>query len=133
MRRKVAAFLLLLVVLLACYISEEERIRQTLNRREEAFQKKDLALYLSCISRDYQDKEEGFRQLQERIESYFKTFDRIQYSNWDRSIHMEADSARVIQQFYLEVERQEKKNSYSGKESIFLKKEGRQWRIIKGL
>jgi ketosteroid isomerase-like protein len=133
MRRKVPAFLLLLVVLLACHISEEERIHQTLNRREEAFQKKDLSLYLSCISKDYQDKEEDFRQLQERIEKYFKTFDRIQYSHWDRFIDMEADSARVMQQFYLEVERQEKKNRYSGKESIFLKKEGRKWRIIKGL
>jgi hypothetical protein len=33
----------------------------------------------------------------------------------------------------LEVEKGEKKNRYAGKEVLFLKKEGRQWKIIKGL
>jgi hypothetical protein len=31
------------------------------------------------------------------------------------------------------VEKGEKKNRYSGKEGIFLKKEGMNWKIIKGL
>ena len=133
MRRKVPAFLLPLIILLACQISEEDSIHQTLNWREEAFQKRDLSLYLSCISKAYYDKDEDFGQLQKRIEGYFKTFDQIKYSSWDRSIHREGDSARVTQQFYIEVESQGKKNHHSGKESIFLKKEGREWKIVKGL
>jgi len=133
MRRSVPAFLFLLIILLACRISEEENIHQTLNRREEALQKKEISLYLSCISKAYQDGDENFDRLRKRIEHYFSTFDQIKYGNWDRTIQVEGDSARVIQEFYLEVERQGKKNRYSGKESIFLKKEGRKWRIIKGL
>lgn len=133
MRRHILSFLLPILFLLACQASEEEKIYQILNRRQEALQKRDLTLYLSCISKAYQDKEEDFNRLEKRIEGYFKTFDRITYSNWDRSVHMEGETATVIQQFHLEVEKGEKKNRYSGKEALFLKKEGREWKIIRGL
>jgi len=134
MRRPFLSILFFIsIFLLACQISEEEKIYQTLNQRQEALQKKDLPLYLSCISRAYQNKEEDFDGLQKRIEGYFKTFDRISFSNWDRSVQIDGETATAIQQFHLEVEKGEKKNSYSGKEALFLKKEGKQWRIIGGL
>ena len=133
MRRCLSFLLLTLSIFLACQISEEERIHQTLNRREEALQKKDLSLYLSCISKTYRDKEEDFGQLQKRIQGYFNTFDQIAYNSWDRSVHIEGDTARAIQQFHLEVEKGGRTNRYSGKEALFLKKEGRKWKIIKGL
>ena len=127
-------FLLLPVLfLIACQVSEENRIRETLNRREEALGRRDLSLYLSCISKDYQDKDEDIGQLQRRIEGYFKSFDRIDYAHWDRSIDIEGETASVIQQFNLEVEKGGKKSRYSGKEALFLKKEGRRWKIIRGL
>ncbi len=121
------------LLLLACQDSQEERIYQTLNRRQEALQKRDLSLYLSCISRNYQDKEENFERLQKRIEGYFKAFNRISYSSWDRSVQIDGETATVIQQFQMEVEKGEKKSRYSGKEALFLKKEGKEWKIIKGL
>ena len=134
MRRPFLFFLFFIFLpLLACQISEEEKIYQTLNRRQEALQKKDLSLYLSCISRAYQDKEEDFDRLQKRIEGYFKTFNRISYSSWDRSVQIDGETATAIQQFQLEAEKGEKKNRYSGKEALFLKKEGKEWKIIKGL
>jgi ketosteroid isomerase-like protein len=135
MKRPFLLFLLALFFLQACQISEEEKIRQIINRREEAFQKKNISLYLSCISKAYQDqdKDEDLSRLQSRIEGYFKTFDRIEYASWDRSIHIEGDQAMVAQQFYIEVEKDGKKNRYSGKEALFLKKEGREWKIIKSL
>ena len=133
MRRSLLSFLLLILFLLACQVSEEEKIYQVLNRRQEALQKRDLSLYLSCISKAYQDKEEDFNRLQKRIEGYFRTFDRISYSCWDRSLQVDGETAIVIQPFYVEVEKGEKKNHYSGKEVLFLKKEGKDWKIIKGL
>lgn len=133
MRRYSLSFLILIVFLLACQVSEEEKIYQMLNRRQEALQKRDLSLYLSCISRAYQDKEEDFNGLGKRIDGYFKTFDWITYSSWDRSVEIEGNTATVIQQFHLEVGKGEKKNSYSGKEGLFFKKEGKEWKIIKGL
>lgn len=133
MRKYLPILLLTLFILLACQISEEERIHQTLNRREEALQKKDLSLYLTCISKAYRDKEEDFSQLQKRMEGHFNSFDQIQYNSWDRSIHIERDTATVIEQFYLEVEKGGRKNRYPAKEALFLKKEGREWKIIKGL
>jgi len=133
MRRSFLFFLFLLFLLPACHYSEEEKINQLINRREEAFRKRDLSLYLSCISKAYQDKEEDFNRLQKRMEGYFNTFDRIGYSSWDRSVSIERDTARVVQRFYLEVEKGEKKNHYSGQEAFLLKKEGREWRILRGL
>jgi ketosteroid isomerase-like protein len=133
MKRPFLLFLLALFLLLTCQNSEEEKIRQIINRREEAFQKKNISLYLSCISKAYQDKDEDLRQLQNRIEGYFKTFDRIEYASWDRSIHIEGDQASVTQQFYIEVEKDGKKNRYSGEEALYFKKEEREWKIIKGL
>jgi hypothetical protein len=133
MIKRFLSFLLPVLFLLSCQISEEEKIYQTLSRRQEALQKRDLSLYLSCISNAYQDKEEDVDRLQKRIEGYFKTFDRITYSSWDRSVQIDGETSTVIQQFYLEVEKGEKKNHYSGKEVLFLKKEGKEWKIIKGL
>ncbi|HYA93769.1 MAG TPA: nuclear transport factor 2 family protein [Thermodesulfobacteriota bacterium] len=133
MRRSLPFFLLAILFLLTCQVSEEEKIYQVLNRRQEALQKRDLSLYLSCISKAYQDKEEDFNRLQKRIEGYFKTFDRISYSCWDQSIQVDGETAVVIQPFYLQVEKGENKNHYSGKEVLFLKREGRDWKIIKGL
>ena len=133
MIKQLLSFLLPVLFLLACQVSEEEKINQMVNRRQEALQKKDLSLYLSCISRAYQDKEEDFSGLEKRIDGYFKTFDRIAYSTWDRSVEIEGNTATVIQQFYLETEKGEKKKNYSGKEALFFKKEGKEWKIIKGL
>jgi hypothetical protein len=133
MIKRFLSLLLPILFLLSCQISEEEKIYQTLSRRQEALRKRDLSLYLSCISNAYQDKEEDVDRLQKRIERYFKTFDRITYSSWDRSVQIDGGTSTVIQQFYLEVEKGEKKNHYSGQEILFLKKEGKEWKFIKGL
>ena len=133
MRTFLTSLFLIFLLFSACQDSEEEKIYQTLNRRQEALQKRDLSLYLSCISSAYQDKEEDFDRLQKRIEGYFKTFNRISYSSWDRSVQIDGETAVAIQHFQLEAETGEKKSHYSGKEALFLKREGKQWRIIKGL
>ena len=93
MRRNLIFYLLTIFLLLSCTFSEENQIRKTLDRREEALRKKDLSLYLSCISKDYKDKDEDFGRLQNRIGSYFKTFDRIEYTYWDRSVQIEGETA----------------------------------------
>ena len=92
MRRSSLFFVLFFLFVLACQVSEEEKIDHILNRRQEALQKKDLSLYLSCISKAYQDKEEDFSRLQKRIKGYFETFDRISYSCWDRSFQIDGEN-----------------------------------------
>ena len=124
---------LVVVFLLACQANEKTEIDQVLKQREEAFEKRDLSLYLSAISPSYQDGNEDFDRLKGRIARYFKTFDRITYSSWDRTIEREKGNARVVQQYYIEVERGGKKDRSSGKEALFLRKEGGGWKIIKGL
>ncbi len=131
-RNEKILFSLFFVLLLACQ-SSEDQIRQTLNRREEAFEKKDLSLYLSCISQDYEDKDGRFPELRKRMEAYFKSFGRIEYDCWDRSIQIEGEVAKATQQFQLEVEKGGKVNRYSGKEAFLLRKEGGGWKIFKGL
>jgi len=133
MRRNRLLIPILLLFLWACQGSGEEQIRKTMDQRGEALKTKDLSLYLSCISKDYQDKEGDFSQLQKRMEAYFKSFDRIEYDYWDRSIQIEGEMATVIQQFHIEVEKEGKKSRYSGKEAFLLRREGRHWKILKGL
>jgi hypothetical protein len=133
MRKALVSALLTLLFLSACQTSEEEKIYQTLRQREEAFQKKDLSLYLSCISSGYQDKDEDFGRLKDRMEGYFKNFDRIEYRSWDRSVEITGESAGVVQQIQMEVERGGARKSHSGKEFLFLKKERGKWKITKGL
>jgi len=133
MRRLLSPFLLLLLIHAACGASDESKIRETLGRREEALRKKDLSLYLTCISESYHDKEEDVSRIKSRIDGYFKNFDRINYSSWDRSIQIDGREAAVVQQFHLEVEKGDKKHRYGGKEALFLRKEGGKWKIIRGL
>jgi ketosteroid isomerase-like protein len=133
MRRNRFSILFLFLFLWACHTSEEEQVRQILNQRGEALKKKDLSLYLSCISEEYQDKDGDLSQLRKRMETYFGTFDRIEYDYWDRSIQIEGGTATVIQQFHLEVETRGKESRHSGKEALFLRKEGARWKILKGL
>jgi hypothetical protein len=60
--------LLPVLFLIACQVSEESRIRE-LNQREEVWKERPFSLPF-CISKDYQDKNEGIDQLQRRIEGY---------------------------------------------------------------
>ena len=126
-------FFLMVLVLHACTSSDQEKIERLLVQRAEAFQNKNLALYLSCISKDYQDKEENFEKLKNRVSGHFETFDRVDYSAWDQSIQVESKNATAIQQFRIEVEKKGNKNQYVGREVIHLHKEGGEWKIISGL
>jgi hypothetical protein len=73
MRRCFLLLCSILVLFLACQSSEEDRIYRTLSRREEALRAKNPSLYLSCISKAYQDKQEDYEHLKNRIEHYFET------------------------------------------------------------
>ena len=126
-------FFLMVLVLHACTSSDQEKIERLLVQRAEAFQNKNLALYLSCISKDYQDKEENFEKLKNRVSGYFETFDRIDYIAWDRSIQVEGKNATTLQQFRIEVEKKGNKNQYAGREMLHLRKEGGEWKIVSGL
>ncbi len=133
MRRHPFLVLVFLFLFFACQPSGEERVRQTLNQRGEALKKKDLSLYLSCISEEYQDQAGDRDQLRKRMEAYFRDFDRIDFDVWDRSIQVEGETATVVQQFHLQVVKGGKSNRYSGKEAFLLRKEGKHWKIVKGL
>ena len=126
-------FFLMVLVLHTCTSSDQEKIERLLVQRAEAFQNKNLALYLSCISKDYQDKEENFEKLKNRVSGYFETFDRIDFNAWDRSIQVEGKNATTLQQFRIEVEKKGNKNQYAGREMLHLRKEGGEWKIVSGL
>ena len=123
----------MLLLLLACRPSDDEKIRQVLQQRQDALRNRDLSLYLSCISSAYQDKEEDFDRLQKRIGGYFRNFDRIEYRNSNVSILHDGGTAVVTQDFHLEVERHGQTKRYSGKEALFFRREGQEWKIIRGL
>ncbi len=136
MRRSFLSTLTLLLIglfILNCHASEEENIQGVLNQREEALRKRDLSLYLACISESYQDKGEDFAALQRRVAESFRLFDGIDYVSRGRSVKIDGNEARVFQEFDLSTIKGDKKSSYSGKESLLFQKEGGGWKIVKGL
>ncbi len=136
MRRSVLPTLLLLLIgffVLNCHASEEENVQGVLNQREEALRKRDLSLYLTCISKSYQDRDEDFDAVQRRVAESFRLLDGIGYVSRGRSIEIDGNEARVFQEFDLSTIRGDKKSTYSGKESLLLQKERGGWKIVKGL
>jgi ABC-type molybdate transport system ATPase subunit len=84
-----------------------------------------VGLHLSCISKDYQDKEEDFEKLKNRVGGYFESFDRIDYSAWDRSIQIDGKNATATQQLRIEVENKDVRINIPGEKcSTYVKKEG---------
>lgn len=138
--------------------TSHSEVEQTLTDRENGLNRRDLALYLSAVSRDYGKDVTGytdaatiatFATLEKRATRLFGMLEQIRYTSSERSLYDETDGrVRVIQRYVMELyPRQatattaapvtaERRNfkSLSGQEQLWLVREadGR-WRIVAGL
>ncbi len=106
---------------------------EVLNRRERALERGDLSLYLSCISKDYQDKEKDFSAVGQKVARSISALKGIEFSFSDRSIYINGEFATVYQKVLLSVDTGGKKKHFSDRERLTLVKEKDGWKIIKGL
>ena len=126
-----SAFLLL--TLTFCSSSPQDEIREVLNRREKALEQGDLALYLSCVSKDYQDKGKDFSAVGQKVARSIDSLKGIKLLFSDRSIYINGEIAMVYHKVELSVDTGGKKKHFSDRERLTLVKEKDGWKIIKGL
>lgn len=73
----------------------DQEIRALLERRAQALREKNLALYVSCFSPQYQSGERTYRQLQAEAAQWFANFATIQFVFQIRAIETHGDTAYV--------------------------------------
>jgi len=137
MNRKylVALGLLLIVVVLSCARDDRQLIIKTLQQREKALEKKDINLYLDCVSSDYRDPEgRDLSRLQQRFAEVVQAFTSIDFEPEQTLVYQNGLTATVIQEFVLHFQPQgEEPFARKGREKIVLRKEKGAWKIIEGL
>ena len=94
---------------------------------------KDIDLYMSCISEDYQDDTVTYDLIQEKMEKNFSIFEKIDFSQSNQTIYQDDVSALVVQNFELSFTIGGEQDHATGKERIFLKRKEGEWKIVKGL
>ncbi|MDD5223565.1 MAG: hypothetical protein PHE84_06220 [bacterium] len=137
MNRKyiVALGLLLIVVVLSCARDDRQLIIKTLQQREKALEKKDINLYLDCVSSDYRDQEgRDLSRLKQRFAEVVQVFTSIDFEPEQTLVYQNGLTATVIQEFVLHFQPQgEEPFARKGREKIVLHKEKGGWKIIEGL
>jgi len=108
-------------------------IRNVLSLRKQAMETKDIDLYMSCISEDYQDDTVTYDLIQEKMEKNFSIFEKIDFSQSNQTIYQDDVSALVVQNFELSFTIGGEQDHATGKERIFLKRKEGEWKIVKGL
>ena len=133
MRLRILLSIFLLLSLAYCSSSPQDEIVKVLKRREKALENGDLALYLSCISENYQDKGMDFSAVGQKVAESIKSLKGIELSFYDRSIYPEGEYATVYQKVELSVDVGGKEKHSSTREQLTLVREKGGWKIIKGL
>ena len=102
-------------------------------KRQQALLHKDVNLYLSIISRHYQDKGVDFTAKKKELESNFAVFDRIDYRSDGIAIDVTGGRATISGNYGLKVFIKGKELKLAGKEELRLVKESGGWKIVGGL
>lgn len=129
--------LILLLFSFSCGGSpDKEDIKKVLSDRQTAFENKDQKLYLSCISKDYNQKTEDkvidIEEIKKKFESNTKVFDSMKITRKDISIYMKSDNlAEVYQKSLFKLKIEAELSTYKTVEKIVLEKKNGRWKIVK--
>jgi len=114
----------------------EHEINRLMDKRESAFNSKQLKSYLTVFSSKYKDKKGGIGELRERMKKNFDMFKTIRFVHINRDIFVKEDKGKVVQNFTLtfamDIDGKEEKRSIKGKEKFNLEKAGSNWLIVEG-
>lgn len=123
-------------LLFGCTNADNKEINKVLSDRQKAFEIKDVKLYLSTISPDYnqkvEDKVVDFNLLKKRFESNTKVFDSISITRKDINIYKKSDSlAEVYQKSQYDLKIETQATAYRTVEKLVLEKKNGSWKITK--
>lgn len=109
-------------------------VDKTMGRRESGLNTKNLALYMSSVSRGYGGDATGFTRIENRAKLLFREIDGITYTSSERQVYEEPDKrVRVVQRYAMELLRDGERISRSGQEQLYLVEEGGDLKIVDGL
>jgi len=128
--------LILLLFSFSCGSPDKKEIKKVLSDRQTAFENKDQKLYLSCISKDYnqkiEDKVIDIEEIKKKFESNTKVFDKVKITRKDISIYMKGDNlAEVYQKSLFKLKIEAESSTYKTVEKIVLEKKNGSWKIVK--
>jgi len=116
--------------------SAEGEINSLMDRRENAFNSKELQSYLTVFSGKYKDNKGGIDALRKRVKKNFETIKTIRFVHVNRDIFVEEENAKIVQSFTLtctmDINGKEEEYSIKGKEKFELKKIDSNWLIVAG-
>jgi len=111
----------------------ERAIAEVLALREQAMEGKDIERYMRCISEAYQDGNETHATIRERMQQNFMAFESIDFSQFNRTIYPEGDTATVVQEYELGFVIEGRRDYVRGKERILLTRGPDGWKIVEGI
>jgi len=128
--------LILLLFSFSCGSPDKKEIKKVLSDRQTAFENKDQKLYLSCISKEYNQKTEDkvidIEEIKKNFESNTKVFDKVKITRKDISIYMKGDNlAEVYQKSLFKLKIEAESSTYKTVEKIVLEKKNGRWKIVK--
>lgn len=131
-----AAILIAAVSLPAC-ADDRSLIDETLDARETFLNKLDIEAYLGLFSPDYRpaQTETDYRQV---LQDRFKNCGAVTYQSYSRTVQIDEDVARVVQDYRISVTGNTGKTiSHKGRDHFLLKRHGfgpfAQWLFYEGL
>lgn len=135
MRILLSLFLVLAFFVASCGSDEQRAIMEVISLRTQAFETKDVALYMSLIAPDYRQEKKGKvigpEEIKKNFEVNVKLFDSVRLTHSDRTIYYDGDKAEVFQRTLVDARDDEGKSRLRLKEKILLEKENGKWVIVR--
>lgn len=131
MRTLLAA--LFLLALAGCAPEQQRTVEEVLRQREQALASADAALYASLISPAYRDKGIDSRTKRTELARTLAAFGPVAYRSLGRTIVISGDSATVAGRYAMKVTAAGKPLELAGEETIRLRREAGDWKIVGGI
>ncbi len=122
-------------LIISCGDSDKKEIEGVLSQRENAFETKNVNLYMSCISPTYRQEKDGkvigIEEIKKNFLSNVTIFDQIKLSYFDRNIYNSGEKANVTQKTRVDVTIEDDKSKFQLNENLAFEKVNGKWKIVK--
>ena len=128
-------FLISLFFAVSCGGDRDKAIEEVMTKRTEAFETKDVDLYMSLIAPGYKQEKKGKvigrEEIKKNFEVNVKLFDTLHITHTDRTVYQDGDRAEVFQKTLVDALDDEGKSKLRLKEKILLARENGKWVIVR--
>lgn len=128
-------FLVLMFFAVSCGSDQDKAIEEVMSLRTQAFETKDVDLYMTLIAPGYKQEKKGKiigpGEIKKNFEVNVKLFDTLHITHTDRTVYQDGDRAEVFQKTLVDAVDDEGKSKLKLKEKILLARENGKWVIVR--